>query len=417
MIKRLIFLGAVALVSGVGIRMSTVPVPAVARVPHAAVLAARSDAPTDGSVRSVGWKALWTRPTPNFVAMSLAPDGTNAAWVDKNGSVRRIVCATGQTQWQSAPLADINEVRVSGQGTVLAFSHWNPAKPNVRVLDAAQGERRSSLVPLDGAVWEAALAPNGKTALITTGKASLYAVPLRQDAVFPGVPVKLPGIAESVALAPGNTANAPLLLLGTWQHGGVCAWGMNQVPRWRHDERQPQRTYDVSLSTDGSTAIAVSSEGADHNAARLHVWDARTGKMQWVEDLGGFDARAAVSADGNAISVTWAQASSYSTGSDGVERRVALFGRDGRRKFADKGSHFFAPELVALSADGERLTVRDEAGVLWTLNGRGHTIGRLRLPAPNGNVPLLRETQTTPDGKYLLVHRGDGSLTLYQAVP
>jgi hypothetical protein len=160
----------------------------------------------------------------------------------------------------------------------------------------------------------------------------------------------------------------------------------------------------------------------------LHAWNALTGKLLWVDDLQGYDAKTAVSANGDTIAVTWAQLTEYRTGIR-EERRVALYDRTGRRKFEPKGGHFFAPDLVALSPDGKTVTVRDNTGTLWSLDDRGTTVARIRppqpkpaqyetptpTPAPAPDAHEITQTVTTPNGKFLLVYRGDGQMTLYQA--
>jgi hypothetical protein len=344
--------------------------------------------------------------------LNRAPDGSSVAWVDQGGSVRRVQSASGKTLWQTPPLPAVNQVRVGPTGVVLAFSRLNPANPSVRILDSAVGDRKSALVPVEGAVWDAELAPDGSKALVGTGQSCLYLIPMRSDAVWPGVPSRLSGIPDSISVA----ANEPLALFGTWQDGGVCAWGLDRTPRWRHQERAVDRVYTVRLSADGSTAVAVSAQGPRRQNARLTVWDAHAGGLLWIEDLDGSDPRVSVSANGHFIAVTYAHISAYNSG-DAVERKVALFDRGGRRLFNDKGGVFFSPELVCLSADGARITVRDAAGNIWTLDNRGRTVARLHPPADpaTGATPALRQVAATENGAYLLVYRSDGSLTLYKA--
>jgi hypothetical protein len=306
----------------------------------------------------------------------------------------------------------VDQVRVGPSGAVLAFSRLNPAYPAVRILDPIAGAKHSVLVPVDGAVWDVALTADGSKAVVGTGQAYFYLIPMRSDAVWPGQPTKLTGIPDSLSVAIGE----PLALFGTWQDGGVCAWGLDRMPRWRHQEREADRLYSVKISADGSTAVAASARGPRRQNARLTVWDAHTGKLLWIEDLDGSDPRVAVSANGHTIAVTYAQVSMYSSG-NAVERKVMLFDRSGRHLYGEKGGVFFSPELVCLSADGARTTVEDAAGNIWTLDSHGRTVARLHPPSDptTGAAPTIQQVTATEDGAYLLVYRTDGNLTLYKA--
>ena len=84
MFSRVLMMGGLALLLGVALRLSTAPSPAVADPsPQAtATPAAPNDRPR--------WDVVWTRPAPDLVSCSLASDGSNIAWVDRKGAVRRI---------------------------------------------------------------------------------------------------------------------------------------------------------------------------------------------------------------------------------------------------------------------------------------------------------------------------------------
>jgi len=409
----MLILGAFALAVGAGVRVATAPVPAVAvsSVPKSADnLRQESGGFGDGRPR---WRELWTRSAPGVIAVALAPNGTSVAWVDKRGSVRRIVGETGKTLWQTPALKGINRLVVAPQGQVLAFSQMNPAAPSVRVLHPQWGANRALSLPVEGAIWRVALSGAGDKVLVGTGKSYLYQFSLAPDAVtktpkrisIQGIPLSLcAGASEAVAL------------FGTWQDNAVGVWGLDGLPRWRYDEREVDRTFEVQLSADGGTAVGVSTRGGKKLEARLHVWDARTGRLLWIEDLGAFDPKVLISRDGSNIAVSCAKMSSYNTGAT-VERKLTMFSREGRRLFADKGGLFFAPELVALSAGGGRITVRDGSGSLWSLDRDGRTVSRMRLARDQrtGEAPVIKEAISSDDGEFLLLQRGDDQISLYKA--
>jgi hypothetical protein len=429
-IKRVLLLGAIALATGAAVRVSTAPAPAVAVPapddPLPRAIASAAAAP--GTPSRARWQPLWTRPTPDIAFLSLSPDGSTVAWVDGKGSIRRITASDGRTSWQTAPLKGVNRVlALSHSGGVLAYARMNPSAPLVRVFDPVLGAGRVAAYGVEGAVWSAAAAPDADRAVVGTGRSLLYVLPLRRPApqvaavgTAAAAPVaamrplrlKTPGIPETVAVV-SSEGTPPLALAGTWQDTGVCALGLDGSERWRRDEERSDRAYDVLLSANGAVAVAISSRGMKDADARIHVWDARSGKLMWSQDLAASRAKALVSADGRHIAVSYAR----DVDGDGTvnlasERRVVLFDREGHRVFAEKGGLFFAPELVALAPNGERIIVRDGAGYLWTLDGRGRILSR---DATFGTTATIQEVLPSADARALLIRRGDGQITLFKA--
>jgi hypothetical protein len=413
-----------ALAFGAAVRISTAPVPAVAVSAQSVEQAElQGDRPPgedpsaeDARLAAAGrprWEEVWTKPTPSLAAMHLSPDGGVVSWVDRKGSVRSLDAA-GRTRWQTPPLPGINRVVATLTGVVLAYSWLNPAQPSVAFLSPKDGGKTARSCSVEGAVWDVAVSADGSKAVIGTGQRYVYVVPLASGAgpsPKPAARWRTPGIPESVALA----AAEPLALLGTWQDAGVSAFALDGTVRWRHDEPEPARLYQVCLSADGATAVGVSAHGPRESDARLHVWDAVTSRPLWTRELGGFRPKALTTRHGQFVAVTYVRTLSYRTG-HAAERKLALFDRQGRRLW-EKGGLFFSPDLVALSANGARLTVTDGVNTLYTLDAKGHIVSHLRLPAnpKTGARPTIRETVATQDGAYLLVRRGDGQITLLKA--
>lgn len=445
MIRRLLILGALALASGAMARFVLVPAPAVATAaPGEAAAFAPPPVVTPvppAGVRT-GWSVVWTRPAPDLRAMDLAPDGQGVAWVDGKGAVRLVDALSGQTLWRTKPLSGVNAVAAVpsgvGRAAVLAYSRLNPAAPRVYLLPRAGAPDNAPAVvcAVDGAVWDVAVSLRGERALIGTGRRSLYVLPLRAAAATAAAPGgaaaspqrlplswQAPGIPGSLAI----TDEDPLALAATWQDAGVSAYGLDGTPRWRHDEADPARLYLVRLSSNGKTAVAVSARAPRESGVRLHVWDADSGDVLFAADLPSANhARVLVSADGTCIAVTYLRMTHYRTG-DVTEHKLAAWDRTGQPLFKEKGgSGFFSPDdIVAVSHDGNRLTVQDRRrNILYTLDARGRFVHQMRLPAagpkisgdPAQPVPVLRETVATPDGAFLLVHRGDGQISLLKAV-
>ena len=404
MIRRILILGALALVLGVAARFfgaaTTAPAIATSVAP-----APEKEDKGDGRPR---WRVLWTRPAPALAAMDIA--GETVAWVDEKGAVRRLDTA-GRTVWRTPPRPGVNRVAATPAGLVLAYSHLNPAQPAVRVLTGTT----SAGLPVDGAVWDVEVSESGDRALIGTGARSLYLLPLSpKNSAAPQAKARwrTEGIPDSLAVSAGQ----PLAVAGMWQKTGVSAWSLDGTPRWWHEERDPTRLYSVTLSSNGSTAVAVSCCGPHEADARLDIWDADTGRQLWTAPLGGYRPRALVTDNGRYIAVAYVRKVTYGS-TVNRERRVALYERATGRRLWEKGGLYFAPEMAALSGDGQRLTVTDGTSRLYTLDARGKIVSSQLLPAneKTGAVPTIRETAAGQDGKYLLIRRGDGQITLLKA--
>lgn len=367
--------------------------------------------------------------------MDISPNGGTVAWVDAQGCTRRIDGVTGALTWQTAPRAGVNAVVASPLGEVITYSRLNPARAELRVLDARFGGKRYTTLPLDGAVWGVAVSASGAQAVALTGARSVHILPLtppRQSAApklsakpvaAPALPPATPfswrtvGVPDSVALSP----RAPVAAIGSWQSGaGVGLWDLNRgvsVPRWLYRETEAGRTFTVHLSGDGGTVVAVSGVGPKGDRARAQAWSAETGKPLFQYDLDGFGAEAQVSAHGDIIVISYSHLARYSTGNQ-TERRLLAFDRSGERIFTEKGGLYFAPRLVCLSQDGTRMTVQDGERSLYTLDAQGKFLSKMRF-APDkasiDDVPTIKATNASEDGAYLLVWRGDGMLTLLKA--
>ena len=424
LIKRLLALGVASLVLGAVVRVSTVPRPAIAlaKADPTAPMGRPGSAPS--SEGRPLWVALWTRATPDLTDLSLSPDGRTVAWVDGAGSVRHLAADTGASLFQTAAMPGVNGVAAAGEGRVLCFSRLNPADTTVRELGPEVWSPKHMVAHrMDGAIWTVAVDFRGDGAFIGTGQSRLVFLPLAPTAtaapaplrspVAPTIQMQLQGIPDSVDAGARNSN----ILIGTWQESGVSAWGSDGAPLWSHPLARPDRTFDVHLSADGSTAVAVSSRRPRGTDAMIHVWDGHTGRLIWSENLEASNGCALVSAHGETIAVSYERPAPDANATGTPERKVAVFDRDGHRLFSDMGGVFLSPRLVAVSPDGGRITVHDDRGYLWILDSRGRIHSRvpLSLDLMTSAPPTFLQTITTSDGKYLLVRRGDGQITLFKS--
>jgi hypothetical protein len=329
--------------------------------------------------------------------------------MDWQGRVRRLDSTTGRQLWRTAPQAGIDRLAAAPGGQVLIWKNFAAMRPEVLVLNAITGSKGARTQRVTGAIWSVAVSPAGDAFFVGTGDHSVTRYPLG-GALEPAQGLRVEGFPESLALGPNNMA-----VCGTWLPSGVSGPG-----GWRYRESDPARCFDVQLSADGSTLAALSFRGPRHHSrateARLLAWDMASGKRLFEQAIDGKALRLRLSGDGGVIALSYVATAHYATG-DTSERRLALFARDGRRIAPERGGSYLAPELVALSASGNRITVLDMDRSLCTLDRTGRTVDRLPLPLdPETKQPYsIRATRSSDDGQVLLMYRGDGNLVLYAA--
>ena len=413
MIRRLLFLAGIALIVGAGVRLLAdaraagwqprlggQPTPPGVSEP---------DAPPEKVDGRPRWRLAWSAPIPGAVSVHLADDGATLAWVDRNGSVRRVDGASGKTLWQTPPRPGVARVLACRGGRIVAWSPLNALKPLLLVLNPATGASRP--VALTAALWSVAASADGTTAWVGAGDRSLTAVPLDPAGGAPRR-IALDGIPESLAVAPG------VVVAGLWLDSGVVAVDGQGGILWTVRDAEPARRYSPLLSADGSTTVLFSAIGPEGKAPMLSVFGARDGKHRWEVPADGADLQVALSGNGARLAVTAAHPERHG-GVDVWQHKLSVYGQDGEALVRDKGSRFFDPRVLAVSARGERITVCDGARGMTALDARGRTLSRrITLPVDpaTGKPVSFRDTWATPDGRFLLVRRGDGQISLFKSV-
>ena len=402
MTKRWLLFAALATIPcGVVARILTTP--AIANPP----VATASPSPTTRTeIKNRRWKIAWTVPIPGVTDISLSTTGDNIAWTDRKGCARRLSGETGRMLWRTAPLLGINRVVAAPNGSVAAFSGLNPDRNSVVFLNALTGDRKTSVFAGTGAVWSAVFGSED-AAFVGTGGRNVYPVNDRSVAAFP-----TDGIPESLSLS----SDARRIAFGTWAPAGVSSCSLiGKKPCWRRMETDLDRSCHVSLSDDGVRLLAVSTRGPHDTEGILRVHDAATGATLWEVYLPRHAAQphALLSANGEYVAVTYRR---DSTGADSDDYMLSYFDAEGNRVFADKGSVLFKPTITAIAADGSTLTVRS-GDSLYTLDRRGNFISRVRIPSESvtGKPVVIERTESSADGKTILIQSRDEKLTLLHA--
>ncbi|MBC7804730.1 MAG: hypothetical protein H7145_01140 [Akkermansiaceae bacterium] len=400
MTKRWLLIGAGS-AAGLGVLVRIITTPAVATPPKPPPLATR----IPNSPVTNRWREAWTVPVPGLTDVSLSTNGENISWTDDKGCVRRLLSNTGGTLWRTAPLSGVNKVIAAPDGSVAAYSRLNPDRTSVVLLHPQRGDQGSRIFAGNGAVWTAAFGAND-VAFIGTGGRAVYEV---RDPLTGKPPLPTDGMPESLAVA----SDAPRIALGTWSPAGVlsCSLSGKQFC-WRRAESGVDRACRVSISSEGSRVMVLSARGAKDTEGIVRVHDGKSGALLWEVRLpkGAAQPSALLSADGQYVAVTYRRSAEVT---DADDWRLAYFNADGNRLFTDKGSALFKPVVAAIAADGATVTVRNGDDTLFTLDKRGNFIAKVFLSdEKTGRPVIIKHTQSSNDGRTLLLHRRDGQLTL-----
>ena len=354
------------------------------------------------------WELRWEWPAVGLQQMSLSGDGRGIAVFDKSRVVRRIDPQTGKTLWATPRLDRVDRIAVASGGQVLAWKARSALDSEIWILTAAAGATGARRQKVSGAVWSVAVAPGGTGFSVGTGDRFVTRFPLG-GSLEPTLRLGVPGFPESIAIA----ERKPVSACGLWLWSGVA--GLTGTAQWRSEEPDASRWFDLQLSADGSTLLGISQKGSRRHGreARISVWDAPTGLLLWSAALPGESPVARINASGSVIAASYSSPAHYSTG-DVMEVKLVLYDRAGRALAPPRGGAYLMPQLVALSASGNRITVLDGDRSLCTLDNRGRTVARYPL-AQGDDTVSIRQTQSTSDGNGLLMYRGSGVLQYYQA--
>jgi len=403
-IKRLLLIGALALAIGAAVRSLNVPV-----VAGSSLLPPLSLWSNMGiSAPQQRWEPVWAVPVTDLVDMALAPNGSSVAWIDSKGTIRRIWGEDGRMLWETPPYSGLNRVLLNRQGVVIGYSMGQGERSSLRFLHPELGASRTALIPLRGAIQAATLTMDGSTALIGTNSGQLYTIPVRSDSAWAGTPRLLSEIPLSLDVQ-ADPQSQPIVYCGT--QSTIAAWKLlpQEQNLWQtpalpiRETGQSSQISEVIAAESGDALVRLTTVGVERTRPQITFLEASTGRQKWTQSLNGTNPRVKLSANGRFVAVTYSHRPNPK--SIIVERKVAVFDHNGRRLFQDRGGISFSPELVAISAEGTCITVRDTQSNLWMLDNQGRTLARLRPPQDStGNTLGLARAVASRDGAYLLLH-------------
>ncbi len=383
----------------------------VTLVPTQTVQAA---AATDDSFRRV-----WTIALPGFRTAAVSPDGQSVAIV-YNASGLQGKAKLGLWRWADRPVKPVwsrmapfvTQMTVGPGGrTLMTWARLDPTQKQVSVRRGTDGAQTVS-PGLDGAVWDAQVSPDGQYAAVSTGGHSLYLMTLGDHPKMHRWGLR--GVGNSVAFAPSSDS----LTAATWDESGVSSYSTNGTALWEYPSEAnhlppaPGRLFEAQQAQGGTSILGISYTNVRRSDAGLYLWRGGAGGAPaWRYALGAdaYQPKAAVSADGRYVAVGYLRIITHGEQSV-MERRLAYLDTRSEKPLWEQGNLLFSPQLVALAPDGSRITVWDGQRSLYNMNAQGRVTSSYTLR--DGGA--IRQISATPDGRFVLVYTGTGTLSLFR---
>ncbi len=390
--------------------------------------------------REPGMSVLWQRSVDPLLTLSLSPQGDYLALITADNRLALWSAQTGKSKWTVSGVT-AHDVDVSdASGAVLIYDDMNRIDRRVSVYRASipatstpsppQAKAKASQVTslpingkaspppaktakkmlpirplrifsrvLGGAVWDASISVDGRTAACVTGDRKLHLVSLGQEPDMITLP--LDGIGNDLEFSGDNQYVA----VGLWDSSGVETVDMVGRIRWSYLGAITRR-YDVSVSPDSRRVLSISYRNPNHSAPVLTLLNDQAAVL-WTYPLGetayGATARMATNAEITYVSYT-AVVRHYRT--TVLERHLIALGPGGDVLWR-QGGLFFKPILLFVTPDNNGIVAYDGIQTLYRIDQHGRVVRRDRLPGQ------LASWAVNHARTLLITYTSDGQLTAY----
>jgi WD40 repeat protein len=371
-------------------------------------VALAQSAPDSGTIKST-----WSVPVSGFRSASFSPDNAFFAVVgDPTGSIS-LWRRNGKMIWR-LPVSDATNAVVAPNGSaVIAFAAMDPTRQAVTIIKGLHHDQTYKRT-LDGAIWGATVSGNGKYGGVVTGAHSLYIFNLDGAPKFQRH--ALMGTGNSISISNDGS----YLTSGTWDASGVACYNIKGDEIWQYQDGDSKgkpvanRLFEAQIAKDSPYILGVSYANVRQSNATLYLWHKTGhGKPMWMHPLDPDDSepQAKISADGSHVALVYLHKIMHGDQSIRVRQLILLDRYNNSLWPAPKGGPLLSPNLVAISPDGNTVTVTDGQRALYNFDAAG----RISAAKMDMNA-LIDSTVTSDDGKYVLVYTDDGKLTLVQPV-
>ena len=295
---------------------------------------------------------------------------------------------------------------------VIAFAAMDPTRPSITVVKGLHHEGYYPL-KLDGAIWGATISGNGRYGAVVTGAHSLYVFNL--DGYPRGIRYPLEGTGNSVSISNDGSFVAS----GTWDASGVSCMTTQGQPLWRYqdggtDKPVVNRLFEAQIASSSPYVLGVSYANVRQSNATVYLWDkGGSGQPLWSHPLDVDDSnpKVKISADGSHVALVYSHKIMHGDQSIRVQQLMLLDRNNHSLWATPKGGPLMSPNLVAISPDGNTVTVTDGQRALYNFGADG----RISAAKMDMNA-MIDKTVTSNDGRYVLVYTDDNKLTLVEPV-
>lgn len=251
---------------------------------------------------------------------------------------------------------------------------------------------------LSGEVLDVEITPDGKSAFVSTEGQRMYVLDLSDSPKWRRVPT------DYTLRQISYNAVADALLVQTRRPMGFGVCTLEGTMRWW--KPQGIGKFHIFAGAQGGVIVTLLEHLSPQPGVEVSAYNA-AGKRMLSRAIQGYDARAAVSADGKRIAVSFRRKLTHGDKSV-MERRIALWGVDGRTVW-EQGGLFFKPVLEGLTSDPFGVLVAEDYTLLSAIDRTGKLAWR--GPELPGRVMGLTHDE---NWRLAWAQYTDGSLELWR---
>lgn len=332
-------------------------------------------------------------------AVTLSPDGYCVGVINSKGLLT-VFGRDQQILWQT-DVKDADSLVLSSKGSrAIAYSRMHSRATTLYFLT-----QKGQIVykhHVSSPVWSAVMSSDGSCSLVGTSSGNLYAYKWGKTVVVDHH-WKIRGYPCTIDCA----TDGRYFAAGIWRKTGVTTYRPDGQYLWRFLDSAADAFPYVQISPTGKYVFSVMQPNPGDYTGHVIIWTASGIKKLYL-GLNAYKIHAVIAESERNIAVTYALKVSYPK-KQVTEQRVALYTLTGY-KIWEKGGIFFSPTLVSISPKGNEVICHDGDKGLYLLDKKGQI-------AANQDLKFkIQSTQSTRDGKYLLVRGHGGWIQLIQAV-
>lgn len=304
---------------------------------------------------------LYTSAAPDVQQLMVAPDGQAAGYLDKGGTVHLFQADGRQALQYEEKGAAFAALSNSAERCVLAQKLRRGWAIKIITLQGETVWRQT----MSDTLLDVAITPDGQSAFATTDGQRMYVIDLSSSPRWRRIRTDY-----TLSRLRYDPVAGALLVQTTQPMGfGMC------TPEGKIRWWQPQRIgkFHLSFGAEGAVILTVLEHLSPRPGVNVTAYNA-AGRQLFTRSIEGYDPRAAISADGKAIAVSFRRKLAHKDKSV-MERRVALWDISGRTVW-EQGGLFFKPVLQGLTDSPFGVLLAEDYTLLSAVDGKGRLAWR-----------------------------------------